>query len=77
MNETPRIDEHSPTWRAVKAWAEQRLAQHRSLLEAPVLQQTDSDLVRGAIRDLKLLLELTQPRLQALRSELTSADYIE
>lgn len=56
----PRIDEHSETWCAVKAWAEARLRMHQRSLETQGLDMVQTEGARGAIRDLRLLLKLTE-----------------
>lgn len=55
------IDFHSPTWRAVKRYAEQRLVKQRRMIEAPGLPSAETENVRGAIKELNLLLALADP----------------
>ena len=50
------IDTDSPTWRAVKAWAEERLAFRRQLLEATGTPIDETENHRGAVEELNSLL---------------------
>jgi hypothetical protein len=52
------IDIHSPTWRAVKAWADKRASTSRTQVETPNLSLPETECARGALRELRLLLEL-------------------
>lgn len=75
MASPPEIDTYSPTWRAVKAFAEERRAQHRRLLEAPGLAQAETEHLRGALRELAALLALAEPpRIRALHSTTESVE---
>jgi predicted XRE-type DNA-binding protein len=51
------IDTHSQTWRAVKLWAEQELLRQREDLESLTISTTRADQCRGAIEQLKKLIE--------------------
>lgn len=52
------IDQGSPTWLAVQAWVQERIAQHQRVLETAGLPQDQTENSRGAIRDLRVLLRL-------------------
>lgn len=56
------LDIHSPTWRAVKTWAEAELTAARSRLEQAGVSATESDIERGDIRRLKALLALADDK---------------
>lgn len=56
------LDIHSPTWRAVKTWAETELHNARARLELSGISATDSDTERGDIRRLKALLALADDK---------------
>lgn len=53
-----QIDEHSATWRAVKAHASRRLEDSRAALEAPGQDLARTEFERGRIAYAKELLEL-------------------
>lgn len=55
-----QIDQGSPTWLAVKEWAQERIAQHQRSLETAGLPQDQTENARGAIRDLRVLLRLPE-----------------
>lgn len=57
---TDQIDKESPTWRAVKAWADERIKQHQRVLETVGLRAEEYDHARGAIRDLRQLQRLPE-----------------
>lgn len=62
MAEKPQaINIEDPPWRDVKAWAEERLAMHRRILETRGLSQEDTEGVRYAIDELKALLNFPNP----------------
>lgn len=56
------IDPNSATWRAVSAWAAARLAMACSRLEAPALDVTRTEQLRGEIATLRAVLELAEPK---------------
>lgn len=55
------IEEHSPTWRAVKAFAEREIADAHEQLETTGLGIAETENVRGRIAALRDLLGLTAP----------------
>lgn len=57
----PMIDPHSETWRAVKAFIDNRLELHRGNIDSIGFAQSDTEAARGAIQELKELLELAKP----------------
>jgi hypothetical protein len=54
----PAIEPLSPTWRAVSAWAAERIEQYRLRLENPGLPPAETENLRGAIRELRVLVAL-------------------
>lgn len=56
------IEEHSPTWRAVKSWAEGVLEISRARIEACGTPQDVTEFERGRIAACKELLALTAPK---------------
>lgn len=56
------IDEHSETWRAVKAWAEAYLGRACTYLETPGADVVKTENARGQILALRALLRLPEPK---------------
>jgi len=56
------IDQTSPTWTHIKAWAEKELASARAKVEAPGLDVVATETLRGKISTLKLLLSQTDEK---------------
>jgi hypothetical protein len=57
-----KLDPHSETWRAVTDFIEERLDLHRRTLETIGLPEQETDATRGAIQELKEILELAVER---------------
>lgn len=53
---------HTPTWPAVKKWALERIEEHRASLEAPVETETEPNILRGRLAELRALLALTEEK---------------
>jgi len=53
------IDVHSRTWRRVIEFADDRIRMHQVAIEQAGLDHGQTEFHRGAIRDLRLLLQLT------------------
>jgi len=58
---THTLDPKSETWRALLEYAKQRLACRRGNLEATGYDLAETENQRGAIEELKLLIELGEP----------------
>lgn len=58
---TAIIDPHSETWRAVKEHIRQRLELHRDIVDSIGLPPGETEAARGAIQELKELLDLARP----------------
>lgn len=56
-----RIEPHSPTWRAVVAWAEEQIEQAQRRLEAHGLTEAVTEYERGKIAALRRLLADGKP----------------
>lgn len=61
----PLIDQHCPTWRAVKAHMDERDAILMRSLLTTGLSPTDTENVRGAFNELRLLRNLPERLQQA------------
>lgn len=57
-----QIDPQSTTWFAIKTWAAERMTQHRAITEAHGMSMEETEYARGALAELKILLNLTEPR---------------
>lgn len=62
MSRTPIIETSSPTWRAVKGWAEERLDASRTAIEPHGVAPERTEYERGRIAALRELLQLPEPR---------------
>lgn len=61
MSDLPQVDPHSETWRAVRKFVEERLELNRNKVEAIGFPPAETEAARGAIQELKELLELAKP----------------
>jgi len=61
QRETLHIPTADPTWREVKAYAEDRLVMHRRSLESIGMPHEDTEGVRHAIAELEALLKFSNP----------------
>lgn len=59
---------NSPGWRAVKAYATERLAELRARLESD-LDEKDTISVRASLKEMKRLLQLEQPQQEMTSNE--------
>lgn len=58
------LDPFSPTWSALKTWANERIVAELKNLEARGLPVADTEFARGRIDALRKLLTLTDPKPQ-------------
>lgn len=56
------IETDSKTWRAVKDWADRRIAASRAIIEATGVDQALTEYERGRLAAVKELLALPEPR---------------
>lgn len=62
MTTLPGFDPSSATWLALKKWAEAEIAKMHRDLENPALDARQTDVARGRIFQLRLLLSHAVPR---------------
>lgn len=56
------IEPHSPTWFAVKEWADKMLTNHRAELETETCPKKRANFLRGRIAALIELLAMVEPK---------------
>jgi hypothetical protein len=58
MSDAPKIDPHSPTWRAVARFVSDEIAAHMEALTRPGIPEREADMHRGAIASLRDVREI-------------------